>query len=423
MKVLISKMFTGKFNEDSIGHEVINFFKPDNCENSFIYNTPHGDPYGKGCEINSIVLIGKSERYAYPVLAIANEVDTINKNKMKEYEEKICYGRKKVKDINYLEEEFNKKVERHEKNIDIQKLTYEVKKGNLKVPKEKIYILPAFKDKDKIKEVEKRKKELEQDGCKFVLLTGGNPQHDVCCCDGEKDLEKVIEESKNWSDYPLKKVSELKLKVPYDDNSFLNFIEKSNSEQVYTNMICKILNSGDDVIRKEFIKFLLTEISDEKLDLSNIEEIQVSKEKILEDSKYDGRMDLLIKNNKYLIVIENKIKCDLNGIFIEEEIEKSQIDKYKDYLTTLKNKDYKVAKTFIFILIPNYARLKETVNVNAVITYDKVYEFFVRYKKTFSKNKHYSEFLNALAKQSLTIEEEINRRFLKMINTKQKAVK
>ena len=61
-KVLLSKMFVGTYNENSIGHEVINFYLPDNCKDSFLYNPA----YGKGQNVDVVVLIGAPQKYAYP---------------------------------------------------------------------------------------------------------------------------------------------------------------------------------------------------------------------------------------------------------------------------------------------------------------------------------------------------------------------
>lgn len=64
-RILISKMFVGSYNDDNIGHEIINFYQTDNYKDSFIYNAPHG----KGKQVDDVVLVGKPEHYAYPVLA------------------------------------------------------------------------------------------------------------------------------------------------------------------------------------------------------------------------------------------------------------------------------------------------------------------------------------------------------------------
>lgn len=409
MDVIISKMFAGKFNEDSIGHEVINFIKPDNSNDSYIYTPSKGD----SDEVDCVILISKAEDYAYPILAIACEVEVAKL----EDEEKIRYGRKLIKDINFKEEDFNEKVGRvSSKNLNKKNLTYKVLNNSLKKPKETIYIIPK-PAKNKVNEVNRRVKELDDLNIKYVKLDKENPQHDKCYCwrveVNNKELYELIQDAKQWEDYPLKKTNELKSKIQYKDESFLNFIEKENSEQIYTNMICKVLNKAGKRCRKEFVDLLLKDV-DKKDGLNFDEDFSVKKEKILKDSKYKGRMDLLIESSNLKIIIENKIKSDLNGIFVEDEIEKSQIDKYRNYLNELCGKTEQEAKGWIFILKPNYSKVNSE-NVYKVIEYSNLYEFFVKRKKWFKGDKYFGEFLNALAKQSLTKEQEINRRFLQTL--------
>lgn len=411
MDVIISKMFAGRFNEDSIGHEVINFIKPDNSNDSYIYTPPDGDSRKVDC----VVLVGKAEDYAYPILAIACEVEVAKL----EDEENIRYGRKIIKEIDFKEEDFNKDVGRESSDILYKKnLTYKVLNNSLKKPKETIYIIPKLKNKRKIGVVKKRVKELAASKIKYVELNEGNPQHDKCYCRcvevNNKELYKLIQDAKQWEDYPLKKTRELKSKIQYKDDSFLKFIEKENSEQIYTNMICNVLNKAGKRCRKEFVDLLLQKVN-KKDGLNSDKDFSVKKEKILKNSKYKGRMDLLIENPNLKIIIENKIKSDLNGIFVEDEIEKSQIDKYRNYLDKLCEETEQKAESLIFILKPNYSKVKISENVDEVINYSELYEFFAKQKKWFTGDKHFGEFLNALAKQSLTKEQEINRRFLQTL--------
>lgn len=417
IKVVISKMFAGKFNEDSIGHEVINFIKPDNSDDSYIYIPPNGK---SDEDVNCVVLVGKAENYAYPVLAIACEVESVNSND----EDKIRYGGNVIKKINFKEEDYNKKVGRDADDILNKKnLTYKVLNNSLKKTKEKIYIIPKFDDGEKQNAISDRITELKKLEIKYVNL-GENPQYNKCYCEcdgvNNKELYNLIQDAENWDNYPLKKTRELRLNIKYKDDCFLNFIEKENSEQIYTNMICKILNKTNKQCRKEFVGLLLQNNKNIKdsLDFDNIkEDFSVRKEKILKDSKYKGRMDLLIESSNLKIIIENKIKSDLNGIFIEDEIEKTQIDKYRDYLDGLCGKTKPKAEGLIFILKPNYSIVKTKTNtdVNRVIEYSELYDFFAKRKKWFKREKYFNEFINALAKQSFTKEQEINRRFLQTL--------
>lgn len=116
-EILIIKMYVGDFNNENIGHEIINFFKTDNGE-EYIYIPAYGG-MGKGHykKINYIILTTGIENDRVKVLAMAeidrddeiiNQIDLekehgdekINQLQKEIIDEKdIRYGNQKLYDI------------------------------------------------------------------------------------------------------------------------------------------------------------------------------------------------------------------------------------------------------------------------------------------------------------------------------------
>ena len=73
-EVLIVKMYVGEFNNENIGHEIINFFKTDNNE-EYIYVPAYGGMRAGHYEkINYIIFTTGLENNRVKVLAMA-EID------------------------------------------------------------------------------------------------------------------------------------------------------------------------------------------------------------------------------------------------------------------------------------------------------------------------------------------------------------
>ncbi|MBR2506336.1 MAG: PD-(D/E)XK nuclease family protein [Bacilli bacterium] len=461
-EVLIIKMFVGGFNDKNIGHEVINFYNPDNCEDkSYIYVPPLGkvamDKY-KGIE--KIIMVGPPENYSYPILAIADVVEKFkDDNDRKLTEEQTSYGGKCVKNIAFAED--------HQDDNAFVHLNFIVPHGKLKHPNCKICLVPAKNERFTVDKREECKQKIEKQGGKYILLDSENPQHSVAYCDisGEnnKQLKGLLEDVKNWPEYPLKKVELTTALDGYDSNNFLAFIDKEYEEQVYTNMLYSIIKDGMTVQqRMDFSNFILDEVSKQLKTafVENNEDLTVSKEKnsltdiqsliltcfskkagkktkqeaatklakdyptIVYDEKsveiiekQRGRVDLLLENQYHLIVVENKIKSALNGLYEDGDEIKTQLDKYENFARFYKeeNESIRNAQTTVVVFTPNYNANIEFYgkqNCVAVITYSKLYQYF---KGNPVNYKYFKEFLNALKLHICNREEEINRRFINVL--------
>ena len=128
----------------------------------------------------------------------------------------------------------------------------------------------------------------------------------------------------------------------------------------------------------------------------------------IEDGKYNhkkfpsgGRIDLLVRTGNELVIIENKIKSDINSI--EEDCEGKQLRRYYNYAVWLsKNKEcdnYRKTPHF-FILTPKYnipviedAEMKE---LYTIITYADVYDYLTGKYNEFRNDSNFVAFYEAM---------------------------
>ena len=128
----------------------------------------------------------------------------------------------------------------------------------------------------------------------------------------------------------------------------------------------------------------------------------------IEESKYNhkkfpsgGRIDLIIRTDNHLVVIENKIKSDINSI--DEDSEGKQLRRYYNYAMWLskskESADYKKVPRF-FILTPKYNKpLIEDVEMEAlytVITYADVYNYLTEKYDLFKGDGNFVAFYEAM---------------------------
>ena len=141
-----------------------------------------------------------------------------------------------------------------------------------------------------------------------------------------------------------------------------------------------------------------------------------------------GRIDLLIRDEKNIIVIENKIKSDINSI--EGDNEGEQLERYYNYIlwSTQKDKPDEDKNPHFMILTPNYnqphIRSKDMEKLYQVITYGDLYTYLDG--KDEVKNDHnFKAFFEAMHRHT---HENVNdylyydmlEKFVRRINTNKK---
>lgn len=222
----------------------------------------------------------------------------------------------------------------------------------------------------------------------------------------------------------------------YLENKFIDLVDKQYAEVTYSNLFQYIFSTYPDLLKKFAKKVLDIEIS------KNTKRLEIIRE--------EAHIDLLIIDDNSVIVIENKIKSDINGKKYDEykkEISNQLID-YCNYvnLKSMPNDNYKrtaLEKRFaskdlhFFIFAPNYNQiaLKPEISVKGkdcnatykIKTYKDIFEFFnqKQIKSVYENKLYYKEFLYSLGKHinstDNAMELEMFRRFSKITKQAKKA--
>ena len=252
----------------------------------------------------------------------------------------------------------------------------------------------------------------------------------------------------NWEDTKkLKRNTDKK-----DEETFIDIIRKPYDELVFSNMIAYYFENDKELFQK-FCKYLKSNKgSDKKSDETIINNVAIKKlDKLTINETYEisreykvdkGRIDILIRTDDSLFIIENKIKSDINGKQYDPytgEYSDQLINYYKYFNPDEKNEfdeDFKNIKhQYYFIFTPNYnkidkEKIKKIINPSkeknnescniidlySIITYKDLYNFFSKEKNkpkqvTSVKQKIYFEdFISSLEQHSHSCDDVIERR-------------
>ena len=142
-----------------------------------------------------------------------------------------------------------------------------------------------------------------------------------------------------------------------------------------------------------------------------------------------GRIDLMVRTSNILVVIENKIKSDINSV--EEDGEGKQLRRYYNYanwlVTKKESSDYGKECHFI-ILTPKYnipvVEDNEMANAYKVITYAQVYDYLTQHKQQFDSDVNFVAFYEAIYRHTLDnvndyLYHEMQETFFRRIKDKQ----
>ena len=105
----------------------------------------------------------------------------------------------------------------------------------------------------------------------------------------------------------------------------------------------------------EFFRELGIPIND-NFAVSREVDARVNNEKCKENT--GGRIDLLLNDEDSFIVIENKVKSDINKINRDIGLNQNQLDRYKNFIKYLIcNNKVKQKQYYLFVLTPDYSKL------------------------------------------------------------------
>ena len=407
-EILLNIMFTGKYLEDenaNIGHEIINLFKSDNG-NNYIYVLPYGSMNRKhNNKIKSILLVKRCSAKIFEIIAKATDLEQlayIRKNLNDD--EKIFQHKEQIK---YLDEHNItygglKPYKIFRKNIGNEKAIYATFKANCLVkPIKPIYITT---DKSNVDCIYMEDIKHFPSQSPKMYIEKGLRSFDI--------LQEIIDDNSNWEKKnTTPTVQEISNEISASSNTynFIDIIRKEDDELVFSNLFKYIFDANPSA----FCKF-----AKDVLDINNYDNTFIT-------LREKANIDLLLISKKNIIVIENKIKSNINGICdrhnLGSELVQSQLEDYHAFV----EKEYSDKDRYYFIFAPNYNHIKlenyKCGKYYKLIEFSKIAIFFEKNRILYEKVAYFNEFLHSLQKHTKSVdnshEEIMYKRFVNAITT------
>ena len=330
--ILMNKMCTGSYNANNIGHEIINYFRPDkeqsndidfdkNC--TYIYINPLGGMAKKyNNKIDTILLTSEVQNGKVEILAIlyVDKEDQIHISGEKGVERLEESGIKKVdenwkKNINrkgyaklkYGGVEVNQIFKDNENKVNNPTyVTFKVKNKNMYKPKDfhRMYISYDGSENDSDTVVRIETKKLAKSSLKEYFIDEEKEIEGKQCNDYQK-IKKFIEKAKRKGYLETFITTEVEKNNNIGKN-MLEIMDKVNDEQIYTNLLAYWFSRGE-----LFNKFIIENKCYSEIKEDNYE--------IMKEKKVGAnRADIIAIGKENVIVIENKILSSLNSVTSKE---------------------------------------------------------------------------------------------------------
>ncbi len=176
--------------------------------------------------------------------------------------------------------------------------------------------------------------------------------------------------------------------------TFMDLISMFRQEECYTQILYKLLNYKKELINN-FLNCLDSSIA---IDTNNCDNWEVNSEYYIEKV---GRLDLYIRNNRYNIIIENKIDSGIN--FVTKEGERiDQLKRYHQYFEEQESIPKKENRYIILVPNEKIGLLEEGIKHLDIdecvkeaykrIEYKKIYKFFNCHKNEYSGFEYIDKF-------------------------------
>lgn len=410
---------SGEYLHTNLGHEIINFFQADNGKHYLYLNATGNFAKEHENKIGHMLFVKYYDKGIVEVIGMATGLEDVpganmplkRDKKFKEVdetiwehqkkfinEEKVCYGGKSILDIFSGAEQ---------QSIFI---TYKAEKVYRIKSSHRIFICFSSVNSDAnlpTESTERRVIELEE------INQAKTSLKQYIKSDSEKDyeaLKKLIDDEYLWES--VGKVDLNQYKASLQMISLFDICQIQNNENCFSNALAYFMMQPQ--YYELWVEFFKNFIIDEEFEINLNEDFSVEREASakIEDTNWDhntkpsgGRIDLLIRDGKNIIVIENKIKSDINSV-AKDKFDCNQLDRYVNYIDWLKSEN---EQGHFILLTPNYnvPTLKEEMRkIYKIVTYGKVYDFLSKYKHKFENDSNFVAFFNAIKRHTFETENE-----------------
>lgn len=418
---IINRLYAGDYlNGNNIGHEIINLLSSDSGEN-YIYVNQFGtiNPEYNN-KVKGIILVRMSDSiHRLEVLGIAK----VDENSQISYKSKKLTRPERLKEQNEIIDQYLEEHPVSYGGVPQNKLFAKNKyrgvyeNNRLITFKAKELLLPYQDENKKVYLADKKCKETANYRLEDMIFSSQSLKQYITKDTHPKAYTEILKLINNDSLWDKTRKTE-KIENPEEtlgaENAFnyLDIIRKEDDENVFSNLIAYFLSNDKDLLR---------DFCAEVLKVSDISEAaSVEREKAANRS----RIDIYIEDQNHAIVIENKIKSEVNSVNQRHnftgELIKSQLEDYYDFIEEYaENREKKY-----FILMPNYHRIDLSKYKHSEkyqkIAYSEVFNFFSTHEyQNASEKKYYDDFVKALRRHAEEYYDDqyavMKRRFVKRI--------
>lgn len=340
--IVLNRMYAGSYLSTHLGHEVINMFQADNGKH-YLYLNSNGVFDHKGFIAKDMLLVMHVGGKRVKVLGLAKNLRpaicedssrSSDSDRQHIYRntincEKITYGGVSILDI------FG--------NVDQPDVfvSYEVDENDFFEPNNEMIICFDEGEAQTGDYVLKEHNFASTSLRRFIL--SGNEDYDT--------LYNLISDRSLWRQRNEKvEVGSYKS----HELSLFDICRIRNNENCFSDALAYFMEKYPD-LWVGFFKELGITLSD-NFTVAREADAKVKSDKCKENT--GGRIDLLLSDEKTFIVIENKIKSNINKVKADIEVEQDQLDRYKNYIKyIIDNKNVERAAYHLFVLAPDYSKL------------------------------------------------------------------
>lgn len=344
--IVLNRMYAGSYLSTHLGHEVINMFQADNGKH-YLYLNSRGNFDEKGFNAKNMLLVMHVGGKRVEILGLAkdlkpasgaqcslpsdiNSLDNSISGEQKKYikDNKISYGGVPMLDF------FGKAGQQ---NVFV---SYEVDENNFFVPNKKMVV--CFDESEAQKEdIILREHNFASTSLRQFIQDGNDYE----------TLISVIENENMWHVYNEKVV-----RGTYTPHgiSLFDICGIRYNENCFSDALAYYMEKHPK-LWVSFFRELGISVND-NFTVSREVDAKINSEKYKENT--GGRIDLLLSDDNSFIVIENKVKSDINKIKRDLGVNQNQLDRYKNFIKYLISNDkVKQKQYYLFILAPDYSKL------------------------------------------------------------------
>ncbi|MBD5199323.1 MAG: PD-(D/E)XK nuclease family protein [Bacteroidales bacterium] len=400
-EIVINRMFVGDYLTSNLGHEIINLFLADN-KRHYLYLNQNGSFDKKHVDIDCMLMVKSAPDNCFEVIAIAKGLKSVP-----------GVDKPRKKDLTQIDEEILKEQEDFIASqkcgvsyggISILDIFNRAEQQSVFITYTAEQVLTPKGGKRIILHYDNHAKNKVEGNEVYVALNEHNqPKTSLksyipeSSSDYDNIIKNLIEED-YWESGKIKTISKEDLNSMFDKSLF-DICQIQNDENRLSNALAYFMNCKEYIqLWKDFFETYNIKLCD-----------PIKAEREVSDLS-GGRIDLLISDCENIIVIENKIKSDINRK--SDDLEgKNQLDRYRNYVNEIGEKQGIIeANRSLFILAPEYQRshLEDKSKGFKFISYRDLHGHLNKpeYDEIFEKDNNFKAFRDVIFRHTLATANE-----------------